>query len=69
MRRALPAIAAALEDLAATAPGEVGVALVTGGQGHTNGAAALTTALAAECGYHSSREARRDSGSPASTIR
>jgi acetolactate synthase-1/2/3 large subunit len=28
--------------------GEVGVALVTGGQGHTNGAAALTTALAAE---------------------
>ncbi|GJD77073.1 thiamine pyrophosphate-binding protein [Methylobacterium gregans] len=28
--------------------GEVGVALVTGGQGHTNGAAALFTALAAE---------------------
>ncbi|MBY0255343.1 MAG: thiamine pyrophosphate-binding protein, partial [Methylobacterium organophilum] len=28
--------------------GEVGVALVTGGQGHTNGAAALTTALAAD---------------------
>ncbi|MFD0935216.1 thiamine pyrophosphate-binding protein, partial [Methylobacterium trifolii] len=28
--------------------GEVGVALVTGGQGHSNGAAALFTALAAE---------------------
>lgn len=28
--------------------GEVGVALVTGGQGHANGAAALFTALAAE---------------------
>lgn len=28
--------------------GEVGIALVTGGQGHTNGAAALFTALAAE---------------------
>src|SRR5690606_26990662 len=28
--------------------GEVGVALVTGGQGHSNGAAALFTALAGE---------------------